>query len=93
VFSVHGESHLTDSKTELSSSSPPPVPERTNTNCSLNMQTEKDVKEPISAPAQCSARTGLLLLKALEHRISLFLLLYRQIHTELCQHTRLGEYH
>ncbi len=48
----------------------------TNTNHSLNMQTEKDVKEPNSAPTR---------LKALEHRICLFLLLYRQIHTKLCQ--------
>ncbi len=35
------EPRLTDSKTEPSSPSPPPASERTNTNCSLNMQTEK----------------------------------------------------
>ncbi len=44
-----GNTHA-ESKTEPSSSSRPPAPERTNTNHSLNIQTEKDVKEPNSAP-------------------------------------------
>ncbi len=52
----------------------------------LNMQTEKDVKEPNPAP-----ESGVLCTET-EHRICLFLLLYRQIHTKLCQNTRLGEY-
>ncbi len=52
VFGAHAESRLTDSKTEPSCPSRPPAPERTNTNRSLNMQTEKDVKEPNSAPAR-----------------------------------------
>ncbi len=46
------ETRLTDSKTEPSSTSHPPAPERTNTNHSLNSQKEKDVKEPNSAPAR-----------------------------------------
>ncbi len=44
------------------------------------MQTEKDVKEPNSAPVRRETQ-------ALEHRICLFLLLYRQIYTKLCQNT------
>ncbi len=46
VFGVHAE------KTEPSSPSRHPASERTNTNRSLNMQTEKDVKEPNSAPVR-----------------------------------------
>ncbi len=44
---------LTDRNTEPSSPSRPPAPERPNTNRSLNIQTDKDVKEPNSAPARC----------------------------------------
>ncbi len=48
------------------------------------MQTEKDVKEPNSAPARgvlCAQGTRRRTrLKSLEHRINLFLLLYRQRH-------------
>ncbi len=44
--------HSNTSNTEPSSPSGPPAPERTNTNRSLNMQTEKGVKEPNSAPAR-----------------------------------------
>ncbi len=51
MFDAHAELRITDSNTEPSSPSRPPAPERTNTNHSLNMQTEKDVKEPNSAPA------------------------------------------
>ncbi len=43
---------LTDSKTEPSSPSHPPAPERTSTNRSSNKQTEKVVKEPNSALAR-----------------------------------------
>ncbi len=43
---------LTDSKTERSSPSHHPASERTNSNRSLNKQTEKDVKEPNSAPTR-----------------------------------------
>ncbi len=39
---------------------------------------------------QCARREPRL--KSLEPRIILFLLLYRKIHTKLCQNTRLGEY-
>ncbi len=46
------EPRLTDRKTEPSTPSCPSAPERTNTNRSLNMQTEKDVKEPNSAPTR-----------------------------------------
>ncbi len=78
--SVQTQRDSMDSNTKPSSPSPPPAPERTNTNHSLNMQTEQDVKEPNSAPARgvlCtqSARSETRL-KALEHRIGLFLLLY-----------------
>ncbi len=47
-----------------------------------------------STSALCSVHTGRTqtCLKSLEHQICLFLLLYRQIHTTLCQNTRLGEY-
>ncbi len=85
VRCTHRESCLTDRKTEPSSPLRPPIPERTNTNRSLNMQTEKDVKEPTSAPtrsvlcAQGPRRETRL--KALEHQIWHFLLLYWQIHT------------
>ncbi len=41
------EPRLTDSNTEPSSPLPPPAPERTNTNRSLNIQTEKMWKSPI----------------------------------------------
>ncbi len=53
------------------------------------MQTEQDVKEPDSALvhgvlcAQGPRRETRL--KAFEHQICLFLLLYRQIQTKLCQ--------
>ncbi len=70
------ETRLTDSKTEPSSPSRHPASERTNTNRSLNMQTEKDVKEPNLAPAcgvLCAQGTRReTRLKALEHRICLF---------------------
>ncbi len=79
-----------DRQTEPSSPLRPPAPEWTNTNRSLNMQTEKYVKEPNSAPARgvlCAqgARRETCL-KALEHRICLFLLLYRKIHTKLSKY-------
>ncbi len=52
------EARLTYSKTEPSSPSPPPAPEQTNKNRSLNMQTKKDVKEPNSARCSvCTERT------------------------------------
>ncbi len=69
---------------EPSSPSRPPEPERANTNCDLNMQTEKYMKEPNSAPArgvlwaQVACRETRL--KSLEHQTCLFLLLYRHIH-------------
>ncbi len=52
VWCTRRESRLTDSKTEPSSLSRHPSSERTNTNCRLNLQTEKDVKEPNLAPAR-----------------------------------------
>ncbi len=44
---------LTNSNTEPSSPSPASAPERTNINRSWNMQTEKSVIVPNSAPARC----------------------------------------
>ncbi len=52
VWCTRRESRLTDSKTEPSSPSRHPASERTNTKCRLNLQTEKDVKEPNLAPAR-----------------------------------------
>ncbi len=71
-----------DSKTEPSSPSRPPAPERSNTNRSLNMQTEKDVWEPNSAPARVFCRHRArreTRLKAHQHQICLFLLLNQHI--------------
>ncbi len=54
-----------------------------------NMQTEKDVKEPNSAPAHsvlCAQGTCReTCLKSREHRICLFLLLYRQIQNDVLE--------
>ncbi len=52
VWCTRREPRLTDRNTELSFASS----ERTNTIPSLNMQTEKDVKEPNSAPARHEQR-------------------------------------
>ncbi len=46
------EPRITDSNAEPGSPSRPPEPERTNTNNSLNMQTEKYVRQSNSEPAR-----------------------------------------
>ncbi len=86
VLCTRREPRLTDSNTEPSSPLPPPAPERTNTNRSLNIQTEKDAKEPNSAPVRgvlCAQdarmRDASQSSPVLHHRICLFLLLYRHI--------------
>ncbi len=82
------EPRLTDSNPEPSSPLPSPASERTNTNCSLNMQTEKDVKEPNSAN-MC----GVLWHRArAEGRVSKSLNTEFDSSTKWCQNTRLGEY-
>ncbi len=93
MYGALREPRLTDRKTEPSSPSCPPAPERTNTNRSLNMQTEKDVKEPNSAPTrgiQCTQSAC----RETRPKIALmpnfpFLAL---VPTSNCQKTRLGEY-
>ncbi len=60
------------------------------------MQTEKDVKEPNSAPARgvlwAQGACRETKLKALKHRICLFLLLYRQIHTKINKYKIMSKY-
>ncbi len=98
VFSAHAESRVSQTATpNRASPSPPPAPERTSTNRSLNMQTEKDVKEPNSASKRgvlCAqgARMRDASQSAWNTEFASSFSLYRQIHTKLCQNTHLGEY-
>ncbi len=84
---------LTDSKTEPSSTSRPPAPEWTNTNRSLNLQKERDVKESNSAPTcgvLCAHRAHAE--KCVSKRLNLTLLALVPTNTYKIMSKYLGEY-
>ncbi len=74
VFGAHAEPRLMESNTEPTSPSPPPAPERTNS----QFKHANRKRAQFSTRARRETR-----LKVLEHCIYLFLLLYRQIQNDV----------